>query len=156
MGNTILERYEPSKLEPAIQKAITDNYKVSDVEVAVTGGFLADLDNDGAADDFAGTAIIKVGRSFKSFVFLAREDGALRFLENNGAGFDPKKNLHILWCSNKPIACPDTMERAKQQISSANYSVMEVDKSKDGLEVVFPLVGGKYNILNSLEIFAGK
>ncbi len=152
----IVDRYATSTLEAAINKAITDNYKVSDIEIGVTGGFLTDLDNDGASDDYAGTAIIKVGRSFKSFVFLTREDGAIRFLENNGAGFDPKNGLRILSCSNKPIACPDTMERAKQQIASANFSVMEVDKSKDGLEVVFPLVGGKYNVLNSLEIFAGK
>ena len=151
----ILERYAYSKLESAFKAQIEKDYKVSDVEIGVTSGFLTDLDNDTEHDDFAGTAILKVGRSFKCFVFLLREDGSARFLENNGNAFTTSGGS-TLSCSSKPIACPDTMARARQQIGSANFSVAEYDKNKAGLEVIFPLVGGKYNILNSLEIFAGK
>ncbi|MCE9624728.1 MAG: hypothetical protein K8R69_04615 [Deltaproteobacteria bacterium] len=151
----IIDRYAYSKLESAFKAQIEKDFKVSDIEIGVTGGFLTDLDNDTEHDDFAGTAILKVGRSFKSFVFLMRDDGSARFLENNGAAFTTE-GRQTLFCSSKPIACPDTMARAKQQIASANFSVMEFDKTKAGLEVIFPLVGGKYNVLNSLEIFAGK
>ena len=152
---TILDRYEYSKLESAFKAQIEKDYKVEDVEIGLIGGNLTDLDNDGESDDFAGTAIFKLGRSFHSFVFLLREDGSARFLENNGTAFSTSAG-HTLSCSNKPIACPDTMARARQQINGANFSVMEYDKSKAGLEVIFPLVGGKYNILNSLEVFSSK
>lgn len=76
-------------------------------------------------------------------------------MENNGAAFSPKQGLQTLSCSSKPIACPDTMDRARQQIRSAQYSVMEFDKGKAGLEVVIPLVGGKYNVLNSWKFSRG-
>jgi len=156
MGSpTIVDRYEWSKLEAAFQTKIETDYKVKDVEVALTGSSLTDLDNDGAMNDLSGTAILKVGRSFKSFIFLLREDGSTKFLENNGTDFSPKKGAHVLTCDNKPIACPDTMERAKRQIWSSSFSVMEFDKKKPGLEIVIPLVGGALAVLNSLEVFLG-
>jgi len=155
MGGKVSDRYEYSKVEALFQKQIESDYKVKDVEVGLVGTTLADLDNDGEADDLAGTAILKVGRSFKSFIFLLREDGSMRFLENNGGTFNPKEGRTILSCSNKPIACPDTMERARRQINVASFSVMEYDKKRAGLEVVVNLEGGLKNILNSLEIFAG-
>jgi hypothetical protein len=156
MEPTIVDRYFYNTLETTFKKEIENSYQVKVSEVGIISGQLADLDNDGAVNDLAGTAILKIGRSFKSFIFLMRDDGSIRFLENNGSPFKPKEGLSILSCSNKPIACPDTMERARSQKQGAQFYLMEFDKKKPGLEIVIPRGDGVYSILNSLEVFLSK
>ena len=150
----IVRKYEHSRLEETFESYLKKTYSVSEPQVGIIRSFLTDLDNDGANNDIAGTAILKIGRSFKSFIYLMKNDGAIRFLESNGYGFDPDKGRSTLSCSNKPIACPDTMERARQQIHGSAFSVFEYDKEQAGLEIVIPYKDGSYGILNSLSIFA--
>ncbi|MFO1519313.1 MAG: hypothetical protein U1F57_06600 [bacterium] len=153
MAPKVENKYDFGTIAESFRKQIEKTYNVSDTEVGILSGGLTDLNNDGAYDDFAGNALLKVGGRFKSFIYLLRTDGSMRFLENNGVSFDPNSGLRTLSCNSKPIACPNTMDRARQQIGGASFSVMEYDKSKAGLEVVISLGSGSYSILNSLEVF---
>jgi len=150
---TRVNDYNYARLSALFAASIQKDYKLPDAQVKVTSGALTDLDNDGAYNDFAGNALLKVDGSFKSFIFLMRKDGSYRLLDNSGYPLDPNKGLATLTCSSKPIACPNTFERAQSQIRGAYFSVFEFDKSQAGLEVVIPRGEGEYSILNSLAVF---
>jgi len=147
-------QYDYTRLAAQFKASIQKLDPNKEIAVKVLEGRLTDLDNDGAQNDFAGTALLKVGNAFKSFIFLTRKDGSTVFLENNVQSLNLNQGLSYLSCSSKPIACPNTLERAASQIRGAVFSVMEYDTSKTGLEVVIPLGGGHYSVLNSLEVFA--
>lgn len=149
-------KYKTSQVTDSFEKEIKKQFSVEG-EVAITSRLLTDLDNDGAYDDLAGTALLKVGRSFKSFIFLLREDGSMRFLEANGSAFSAKTGLNTLYCSDKAIVCSqnETLSKAASRLGTPQFYVTEFDKDLSGLEIVIPLVSGEYSYLNSLEVFAG-
>lgn len=150
--------HSDADLAARLTSAIESTYRVSGIQVGNVSSFMTRLDDDGLTNDFAGSALFRSesGRRFKSFIFLMRDDGSLRLLEANGARFNPEAGGSLLTCGSKPIACPDTMERAASQIRPARFHMAEVDPARAGLEVVIPYDDGRSGILNSLELFAAR
>lgn len=153
---SLVDRYDYSTLEPQFVTQIQSQSGLSDVGVRITSSALADLDQDGATDDLYGTALLQVGSQFKSFIFLLREDGAARFLENSGAALDASSGLRRLSCmESHSWLCHNTLERAETQIRAPRISMLEFDTSRAGLELVIHRSRGRLAIVNSLELFAG-
>lgn len=146
-------RYNHASLESRFTEIIRQDYHLPEAEVGVIDSFITDLDNGGVSNDVAGTAILKRGGYFSSFIFLMRDDGSVRFLEDTGASFQPASDGSTLACYSKPSACPATMERARGQIRGARFSVIEADTSQAGLEIVIPYGNGDRRIINSLRLF---
>jgi len=155
-GVKVEKKYSYANLQNTFQKSIDKQYDVES-EVKVTSRMLADLDNDGISNDVAGSAVLKIGRRFKSFLFFMKDDGAIRYLESNGEAFSAKENLSTLYCSDKPVVCwnNETIEKAASKLATPTFYLMEWDKKQAGLEVVIPYRNGDYGILNSLALFAG-
>lgn len=99
----LLHRYDHARLANRFAAEIAEQYAISDVEVRILEERLTDLDNDGEQDDLAGTALLRVGRQFKSFIFLYRADGAARYLENNGNLLNPSTHLQSLMCMESRV-----------------------------------------------------
>ncbi len=154
---TTESHYRHSALETRLTEVIENRYHASDVEVGIINSFLADLDNGGVSNDVAGSAILRRGSSFKSFIFLTRNDGSIRLLEDTGASFsaDPESGFRGLFCGSggRANSCPPTMERARQQLHGVNFSVMEADAAQPGPEIVIPYGDGSFRIVNSLSLF---
>lgn len=142
-------------LGATLEASIQRTYHVSDIHVSVEDSFHADLNNDGVRDDTAGTALLRNGGYFKSFIFLMTADGNTRFLEANGGRFDPTTG-HTLTCSSKPIACPNTFERARTQIRPARFTLADVDAAQTGPEITIAYDDGSRGILNSLRLFSSE
>lgn len=155
-GVTVEKKYSYANLQSAFEKDIEKRFDV-DTEVKITSKMLTNLDNDGVSNDVAGTAVLKIGRRFKSFLFFMKDDGAIRFLESNGEAFAAKENLSTLYCSDKAVVCSqnETIKNAASKLARPIFYMMEYDKKKSGLEIVIPYESGDYGILNSLELFAG-
>ncbi len=154
-GLTVTGRSDED-LATSLRTAIERDYGVSGIQVGDVSSFMTRLDGDGVANDFAGSALFQNGRRFRSIIFLMRDDGSTRFLEANGARFDPASGGSLLSCGTKPHLCTDTLERAAPQIDSARFRMADVDTSRPGLEVVIPYDDGRSGILNSLELFASR
>lgn len=153
---TFIGRYQTTALQNQFTANLRELTGNEDLDVGILSARLADLDNDGAADDLYGTALLRVGSRFKSFAFAMREDGASRFMENNGENLDISRDLRRLSCmESRPWLCPATLERATRQIRGARVSALQFDTSRAGLELVFHLSGGRLGVVNSLELFAG-
>ncbi|HEX5037111.1 MAG TPA: hypothetical protein VFX30_08120 [bacterium] len=143
-------------LSATLESAIARDYHVSDIHVDVSDSFRTDIDGDGVRSDTAGTALLRNGRRFKSFVFLMTESSSARFLEANGGRFDPSVGGSILSCDSKPIACPDTFERARRQIHPARFRLADFDPAQTGLELSFAYDDGSHGILNALRLFSSE
>jgi hypothetical protein len=142
-------------LAATLEAAIVRDYRVSDIHVSVEDSFHTDLDNDGARNDTAGTALLRNGGYFKSFIFLMTADGNTRFLEANGGRFDPTTG-HTLSCTSKPPACPNTFERARTQVRPARFRLADFDPAQTGLELSFAYDDGSHGILNALRLFSSE
>jgi hypothetical protein len=154
-GLTVTGRSD-ADLATSLRVTIERDYHVSGIQVGDVSSFMTQLDGDGVANDFAGSALFQNGRRFRSIIFLMREDGSTRFLEANGARFDPASGGSFLSCDSKPVACPDSLERAARRIRRARFHMAEMDSTRPGLEVVIPYDDGRSGILNSLELFASR
>jgi len=152
---TLVERYRYSQLQTRFADLIRPQAGGEEVGVQITSSGLADLDNDGASDDLFGTGLLQVGSQAKSFVFLLREDGVVRFLEASGERLRPRENLQSPNCfASRPWLCASVLERAAQQIRDPSVSMMEFDSARTGLELVIRLPQGRFAVVNSLELFA--
>ena len=152
-SGTLVSTYSYPTMEAAFRTAIERELQVSGVEVGIVDSFLTDLNGDGMHNDVAGTAILGVDHSYKSFIYFMRDDGSFRFLENNGVAFDPSRGRTHLPCYNMKAGCRDTLERARTFIRSPSFSVVEFDRTQSGLEIVIPRAEGSYSVINSLALF---
>ena len=155
MPPVTLDRYNHAQLESQFAERIASDARLENVAVRIASSRLADLDADGAADDLYGTARLQVGNRFKSFIYLLREDGAVRFLENSGASLDPESGLTSLMCTeSRAWLCRPNLERATRSVATARIAMLEYDAATRGLELVIHHRSGNLTVLNSLALFA--
>lgn len=151
----IVDRYNYTNLETHFADLIHAQSGVEVAGVRITSSGLADLDNDGATDDLYGTALLQVGVRFKPFVFLLREDGAACFFEPSGQRLRPAEEGERMMCmESRSWLCQDTLDRAEVHFSTPRISMVEFDRARAGLELVFHLGRGRLAVVNSLEAFA--
>ena len=155
----MIDRYSTHQVQTTLTQNIKDQFEIKNPEVRVSTSLLADLDHNGAVDDLVGTARLKVGRTFKSFVFLLREDGDVRLLENDLKPFSAKQDLKRPNCGRgRPGAqtCTTANEwrQALTDIPTAALQVIDFDPIKPGQEIVSQLGRGIFAYVNPIAAFA--
>jgi len=154
MPPVTIDRYNHAILEQRFAGEIAARFHLEGAAVQIRSSTLADLDQDGESDDLFGTALLQVGSRFKSFIYLLRDDGSARFLEDTGNALDAGAGLIRPMCTeSRAWLCRYDFARARRTIREPRISLREFDASNTGLELVIHRPSGNLTVLNSLALF---